>query len=142
MVTDGNPYQPPTAPLTKPQIADGPRRKRFRFRLVPATFCFIYGGVGLLSLLFLNVMIGVEIARSGADRVNFGPLVLIEAAAAAYCAVWLWAGRLWLQGKWLYAVITVLSIFLGGVAVDRAMKAGPHGGDASRWILNRIVRTE
>jgi hypothetical protein len=135
-----NPYQAPAAPLTRPQPADGRRRKRFRFRYIPATLCFFYGGIGLAALLFVNVVVAAFVARSGSVSVNFGPLVLVEAGMTAYFAMWIFAGRLWLRGRWLYAVVTVLIIFGVGYAIDRGTRADGEPGVPSRSLLNRIIK--
>jgi hypothetical protein len=137
-----NPYQPPVAPLIKPQPADGTRRKRFRFRYVPATLCFFYGGIGLVALVFLNVVILAFVKRTGSASVNFGPLLLIEAAMTAYFATWIFSGRLWLQGRWLYAVTTVVMILGVGLAFDRATSADGERGGSSRMLFNRIIRRQ
>jgi hypothetical protein len=137
-----NPYQSPTAPITQSQPADGTRRRRFRFRYIPATLCFFYGGIGVLALLFLNVVIAAFVGRSGSVGVNFGPLALIDAGLTSYFAIWIFAGRLWLKGRWLYAVVTVVIILGIGFAVDRGMKADARPGASSRTLLNRIIKHE
>jgi hypothetical protein len=60
----------------------------------------------------------------------------------AYFATWIFAGRLWLQGRWLYAVTTVVMILGVGLAFDRATSADGERGGSSRMLFNRIIRRQ
>jgi hypothetical protein len=132
-----NPYQPPDAPLATPEAARGARRSWFRFRYIPATLCFFYGGIGVAALLFMIAMFVLLALDAGASRINLGATALVVTAGLFYFTMWLWTGWLWVKGRWLYATLLVLTLLGVGLAIDRVFKADRQHGNP---LLRRVVQ--
>jgi len=134
-----NPYQPPAAPLTETDSpADRPRR-RFRFRVIPATLCFVYGGSMSFAFVAQVGLIAWLAARVGLARINLGLVLLILAELSSLGALLLSAGWLCLRGKWLWAVTSIALAFGVGFGLDRTIGAGWQR-DMSTKFLHRIVK--
>jgi len=137
---DENPYQPPLAPLTQNAPPPDQPRRRFRFRVIPATLCFIYGGLLAFAFVVQIGLIAWLAARVGPSRVDFGIVLLIMAGLSAFSAIFLFAGWLFLRGKWLWAVTSIALAFGAGFGLDRLIRHGERGDGPAIAILRRIVK--
>jgi hypothetical protein len=136
----GKPYQTPSAPLTEAAAPSGLPPGRFRFRVVPATLCFLHGGS--LAIAFV-IQIGLPAwvaAQVGSSRLDFEALSFIVTGPGAFSALILFAGWLFLRGRWLEAVALVAWAFGVGFAVDRSIGRGNSGDRPAMAILRRIVK--
>ena len=117
-----NPYRPPDTEFAAEQAGAAAPRKRFRFRVIPATLCFVYGGVGFLVLVMLAVVMTALVVRAGAERFNFLPMSIAFAGLLACFSLVFGAGWLWLRGKW-FREAAVIAGFGIGMAVQWAMQS-------------------
>ncbi len=137
-----NPYQPPAAPLTETAPPPASPRRRFRFRVVPATLCFVYGGFLAFAFLVHIALIAWLAARVGFGRINVGTLLLTMAGLSTFSALLLYAGWLFLRGKWLLAVASVTLAVGVGLVLDRTTGLGSRGEGPAKEILRRIVKPD
>ncbi len=135
-----NPYQPPEAPLNESLAGATPPRKRFRFRIIPATLCFFYGGSFVIVVV---VQIGLIIwlaAQFGISRINFGTLAIIMGGLVLYTAAILFSGWFWLKGKWRWAVSSIVLAVGAGVVVQVTMGRGKPRESTTRVFINHVLK--
>lgn len=118
-----NPYRPPDTEFAAEQSGAATPRKPFRLRVIPATLCFVYGGVGFLALVMLAVVMTALVVRAGAERFNFLSMSIAFAGLLACFSLVFGAGWLWLRGKWFRALAAVITGFGIGMAVQWAMQS-------------------
>jgi hypothetical protein len=119
-----NPYKPPTFPLHATESGEVGPRKRFRFRLIPATICFVFGGIGVAGTAFQAALIAALIARDGPDRFNLSAIVVINGGQFACYVLFVLAGWLWIRGRWFRALAVMAVAYGIGVAVFSGGQAG------------------
>jgi hypothetical protein len=132
-----NPYQPPKIDVVDEHPSGARPRKRLRIRLIPATLCFVYGGIGLAGCAFLAVTAITVIARVGPERFH---LVRMFVAFAVLCGVFglvVGSGWLWLRGKWLGAAAALVMAFLVGLA-ERTVIESLNGGKSNTRDFYRV----
>jgi hypothetical protein len=123
-----NPYKPPSAPLTQTEPPSS--AKWFRWRYIPAAICFFYGGLGVLAVLLLLVVSVMLIARLGTSRIRFDAMVLSIMMSGIGFGMFLVAGRSWLRGKWVRAlVLTVAALVL------LSIWQWASGGQMREWVI-------
>ncbi len=136
---DENPYQPPAARLTETASSPNRPRARFRFRLIPATLCFVFGGSIAFGLVAQVGLIAWLAARVGFSRINLGLVLLILVELSAYSALLLYAGWLCLRGKWLGAVTSIALAFAVGFGLKQTIGGETRGGGSIQSFLHRIA---
>jgi hypothetical protein len=135
-----NPYRPPETEFAAEQAGAAAPRKRFRFRVVPATLCFVYGGVGFLALVMLAVVMTAQVVRAGSERFNFLPMSIAFAGLLACFSLVFGAGWLWLRGKWFRAMAAVIAGFGIGMAVQWAMQSSNGRIGRSRGFYDVFLK--
>jgi hypothetical protein len=119
-----NPYRPPTIPPNEIQSGEAAPRKRFRSRVIPATLCFTFGGLGVAAWVFQAVVMAAFVARAGRDRFNIDVIVFVLGGQLGCFSLFLVAGWLWLRGRWLRALVVLLAAYGIGVAAFSGMQGG------------------
>jgi hypothetical protein len=135
-----NPYKPPAIPLNETQSVETAPRKHFRFRVIPATLCFTFGGVGVAAWVFQAVVIAAFMLRLGPARFNFGVMAIILAGQLICYSLSLVDGWLWLRGRWFRALAVLAAAYGIGVAVDLSTRAAYDGTGPARGYMNRFIK--
>jgi hypothetical protein len=101
-----NPYQSPQEP--SPAVPATP--PRFRWRIIPATLCLIFGPLGFVVAVVMAIDTTIQISRHSGE-IDIAPLysnrIMALAGILAYAAL-TFAGIFWLRGKWILAVVATL----------------------------------
>ena len=81
-----NPYQPPLASLAEPVSPPDRPQRRFRFRVIPATLCFLYGGllVAAIFVVQLGLIAGLALGSSDFPESILASSLLIMVGLAAF----------------------------------------------------------
>jgi hypothetical protein len=135
-----NPYERPEAvrALREALAVSAQHPRRFRARLIPATFCFLFGGLLSIAWLFGWITLIPVIARYGfvrgfSDRTGIWMLLASPTGPAL-----LWAGWLWRRGKWLLAfVLTVTPFAWTGLLRSLGLQPMPSAGSSRALIDGR-----
>ncbi len=98
-----NPYEPPKTRLHETQAGEAAPPRRFRFRLIPATLCFVFGGLGVAAWVFQAVLIAALLMRAGLDRFNIGAIVIVLVAQLGCFSLIVFGGWFLLRGRWFRA---------------------------------------
>jgi hypothetical protein len=122
-----NPYQPPTIPPNEIQSGETGPRKRFRYRVIPATICFTFGVLGVAGWVFQAVLMAVLVLRAGPERFNINRIVIVLGGQLGCFSLFLVGGWLWLRGMWFRAVVVIVAAYGTGVAAFSGMQGGKVG---------------
>jgi hypothetical protein len=137
-----NPYQPPKVELIDDQPSGASLLKRFRYRFIPATLCFVYGGLGLIACVILAVTVIPVIVRVGPERFNLVRMVLASAVLCGVFGLVIGSGWLWLRGKWLGAVSALVVAFLVGVAMRSVIESLNGGKGKGRDFYKAFIKPD
>jgi len=135
-----NPYQPPAAPLTESPAGASPPPKRFRFRIIPATLCFFFGGSFVIAGVVQTGLVVWLAAEFGISRINFGTLAPMMGEWVLFTASILLSGWFWLKGNWRWAVASIVLAVGAGLALQVTMGRGKPGDDSIRVFLNHVLK--
>jgi hypothetical protein len=135
-----NPYQPPNVELQEEEAFAARPRKRFRFRFIPATLCFVYGGAGVIGCLILAVALIAALVRVGPEHFNVVRMTLAYTALCCFFGLVLGSGWLWLKGRWLGAVATLVAAIAIGLAMQAVMNRLNNGRRGSREFYDAFVK--
>ncbi len=135
-----NPYQPPKVEVLHEQAGAVRPRRRFRFRFIPATLCFVYGGCGTVGCLILAVTLIAFVVRVGPERFNLVRMTLAYAALCGLFGLVLGSGLLWLRGKWIGAVATLVAGITIAMIMQAVMISSNEGRRGSREFYDAFVR--
>ena len=135
-----NPYKPPSIPLHEAQPAAAAPRKRFRYRLIPATLCFTFGGLCVAGWVFQVVAIAALIVRVGPARFNFGAMAIVLVGQLICFSLFLLDGWFWLKGRWYRAVAVSVAAYGIGVTADWGTRAAYDGTGPGGSFLNRFIK--
>lgn len=106
-----DPYKSPQIvdETKEPSAAEAPTpRRTFRWRVIPASLCWLFGGVTLLVVPFAVVNNWKYLSVNWADSL---PWILLDIASLAkfpsmigFSVALLYAGNHWMKGRWVFAI--------------------------------------
>jgi hypothetical protein len=136
MTTDPNETNPYRSPVTATRpvevaVPSPSVRRRFRWRVIPVTLLYLYGGgviAGGLGIVFATLCLAVFGGDRFQSRIGLGGaavcVCLICPGAIALGCLFLFAGRSLWQGRWrrgIAATILAFAIYGGVVAVTQLL---------------------